>query len=138
MLLRLAARGDDRRAGIRGRVSLHGVPTPDRLALWRQHLFPERAGADQGADQDLRARQRLGARDRTTFLPQLRFYRVLVLGVVPDGIGIAFGAFADPSMPWPKFSVWETARHPWVTFAHELDHFVHQPELIEDPVTARW
>jgi hypothetical protein len=58
--------------------------------------------------------------------------------VVPDGIGIAFGAFADPSMPWPKFSVWETARHPWVTFAHELDHFVHQPELIEDPVTARW
>jgi hypothetical protein len=56
---------------------------------------------------------------------------------VPDLIGIAIGAFADPWMPWPKFSVWETARHPWVTFDHELDHFVHQPELIEDPVTAR-
>jgi hypothetical protein len=39
--------------------------------------------------------------------------------------------------PGRKFSVWETARHPWVTFDHELDHFVHQPELIEDPVTAR-
>jgi hypothetical protein len=26
----------------------------------------------------------------------------------PDLIGIAFGAFADPSMPWPPVSVWET------------------------------
>ena len=34
----------------------------------------------------------------------------------PDLIGIAFGAFADPSMPWPPVSVWETTRHPWVTF----------------------
>jgi hypothetical protein len=50
--------------------------------------------------------------------------------------GSPFGAFADPSMPWPNFSVWETAQHPWVTFDHELDHFVHQPELIEDPVMA--
>jgi hypothetical protein len=57
--------------------------------------------------------------------------------VVPDLIGIAFGAFADASMPRPTLSVWETTRHPWVTFDHELDHFVHQPELIEGPVTAR-
>jgi hypothetical protein len=56
---------------------------------------------------------------------------------VPDLIGIAFGAFADPSISRPTLSVWETTRHPWVTFDHELDHFVHQPELIEDPVTAR-
>jgi FAD/FMN-containing dehydrogenase len=56
---------------------------------------------------------------------------------VPDLIGIAFGAFADPSMSRPTLSVWETTRHPWVTFDHERDHFVHQPELIEDPVTAR-
>src|SRR5947209_6981906 len=26
----------------------------------------------------------------------------------PDLIGIAFGAFADPTMPWPMLSVWET------------------------------
>ena len=57
--------------------------------------------------------------------------------IFPDLIGIAVGAFADPSMPWPTLSVWETARHPWVTFDHELDHFVHQVELTEDPVTAR-
>jgi len=51
-----------------------------------------------------------------------------------DLIGIAFGAFADPSMPWPMASVWETRRHPWVTFDHELHHFERQPE---GPATAR-
>jgi hypothetical protein len=51
---------------------------------------------------------------------------------VPDLIGIAFGAFADPSMPSPTVSVWETTRHPWVTFDHELDHYGRQ-ELIEGP-----
>jgi len=55
---------------------------------------------------------------------------------VPDLIGIAFGAFADPSMPWPTLSVWETTRHPWVTFDHELDRYGRQPELIDGPVTA--
>ena len=98
--------------------------------------FLERAGARRGAKQGLRAGQRLEAKDRTAFLPRLRFYRVLVLAeaaahdsVVVDGredlIGIAFGAFADPSMPWPPVSVWETT--PWVAF----DHFERQPELIE-------
>jgi hypothetical protein len=37
--------------------------------------------------------------------------------VASDLIGIAIGAFADPSMPWPTFAVWETTRHPWVTLA---------------------
>jgi hypothetical protein len=41
----------------------------------------------------------------------------------PDLIGIAFGAFADPSMPSPTLSVWEPTRHPWVTFDHQLDRF---------------
>src|SRR5271154_2915335 len=54
---------------------------------------------------------------------------------VPDLLGIAFGAFADPSMSRPTLSVWETTRHPWVTFDHELEHYGRQ-ELIEGPVTA--
>ena len=41
----------------------------------------------------------------------------------PHLIGIALGAFADPSMPRPTMSVFETTRHPWVTFDHELDRF---------------
>jgi hypothetical protein len=34
-----------------------------------------------------------------------------------DTLGIASGAFADLSMPWPTLSVWET------TFDHEFDRF---------------
>jgi hypothetical protein len=41
----------------------------------------------------------------------------------PDFMGIALGAFADPSFPEPTVSAWEEARHPWVTFRHELNHF---------------
>jgi hypothetical protein len=44
----------------------------------------------------------------------------------PDLIGIAFGAFADPSMRWPTLSVWETTRHPWVTFDHPIDRLTDQ------------
>jgi hypothetical protein len=55
----------------------------------------------------------------------------------PDLIGIAFGAFADPSMPRPTVSAWETTGHPWVAFDHELHHLVRQDESIKIPVTAR-
>jgi len=54
---------------------------------------------------------------------------------VPDLIGIAFGAFADPSMSSPTLSAWEMTRHSWVTFDHELHHLVRQ-ELSESPITA--
>jgi hypothetical protein len=48
---------------------------------------------------------------------------------LPDMVGVALGAFADPAMPRPTFSVWETTRHPWVTFDHELDRFALQPKI---------
>jgi hypothetical protein len=44
----------------------------------------------------------------------------------PDHIGIASGTFADPSMPSPTVSIWETTRHPWVTFDHPVDRFTDQ------------
>ena len=44
--------------------------------------------------------------------------------------GSPFGAFADPSVCRPTLSVWETTRHPWVTFDHALNHFGRQVELI--------
>jgi hypothetical protein len=46
-----------------------------------------------------------------------------------DLIGIALGAFADPSMPSPSVSVWEMTRHAWVAFDHQLDRFTVQPEI---------
>ena len=35
---------------------------------------------------------------------------------MPDLIGVAVGAFADPSFPAPTQSVWNERRHPWVRF----------------------
>jgi len=59
------------------------------------------------------------------------------LGRFPDLIGIAFGAFADLSMPSPTLSVWEATRHPWVTFDHDLHHLERQSEPAEGSATGR-
>ena len=32
-------------------------------------------------------------------------------------------------MPGPRFSVWETSRHPWVAFDHQLGRFAVQPNI---------
>jgi hypothetical protein len=56
---------------------------------------------------------------------------------LPDFIGIAYVAFADPSTPRPTVSVWETTRHRWVTFDQGVDRFERQVEPIEGTVTVR-
>ncbi len=35
-------------------------------------------------------------------------------------IGVAVGAFADPTFPAPTFSAWEQSRHAWLAFEHDL------------------
>jgi hypothetical protein len=54
---------------------------------------------------------------------------------VPDFLGIALGAFADPSLPSPTRSAWEVTRHSWVTFNHEL-HRLERQGPRKSPVTA--
>ena len=39
----------------------------------------------------------------------------------PDTVAIAVGAFADPTFPPPKFSVYESRRHPWSLLAKDMD-----------------
>jgi len=41
-----------------------------------------------------------------------------------DGrVGVAVGAFADPSFPAPSRSVWERSRHEWVNVGGIGEHF---------------
>ncbi|HKP62878.1 MAG TPA: GFA family protein [Polyangiales bacterium] len=40
------------------------------------------------------------------------YYRV---DAVPEITGVPIGAFADPVFPAPKFSVWESMQHAWVS-----------------------
>lgn len=43
----------------------------------------------------------------------------------PDHVGIAVGAFADPTFPYPSFSVWEESMHPWLGLPDGLERFRH-------------
>ena len=40
----------------------------------------------------------------------------------PGLIAVPLGAFADPSFPPPRFSVWERRKHPWVEITAEVEH----------------
>jgi hypothetical protein len=41
----------------------------------------------------------------------------------PGLIGVAVGAFADPSFPPPIRSVWEQSKHSWVQMSNAQQHF---------------
>lgn len=41
---------------------------------------------------------------------------------LPDAVGIAVGAFADPSFPAPAVSVYEARKHAWVTLPDDVEH----------------
>jgi len=56
---------------------------------------------------------------------------------VPERLGTAFWAFADPSIPLPTVSVWEATRHRSATFDHEFDRFQRQVDRIDGVVTVR-
>lgn len=40
----------------------------------------------------------------------------------PDLIAVPVGAFADPSFPPPRVSVWESRRHGWVALDGAIEH----------------
>ena len=43
---------------------------------------------------------------------------------MPDLVAVPLGAFADPTFPPPRFSVYEDRRHPWVAVTGEgVEHF---------------
>ena len=41
----------------------------------------------------------------------------------PDAIAVPIGAFADPTFPAPRVSVYESRRHPWVSVRDVDEHF---------------
>jgi hypothetical protein len=42
---------------------------------------------------------------------------------IPDVIAVPIGAFADPTFPAPKFSVYETRKHAWTGIPADAEHF---------------
>lgn len=41
---------------------------------------------------------------------------------IPDVIAVAIGAFADPSFPAPRFSVYEARKHAWTGVPTDVEH----------------
>jgi hypothetical protein len=47
------------------------------------------------------------------------FYEIDAL---PEALGVPVGAFADPSFPPPRVSVYEDRRHPWAGVPADVEH----------------
>lgn len=45
-----------------------------------------------------------------------------VAGPFGDTIAVPIGLFRDPAFPPPRFSVWESRKHPWVGINTEVEH----------------
>ena len=63
-----------------------------------------------------------GGRGVFSFCPECGSTLHYVLDKFPDVIAIPIGAFADPTFPPPKFSVWESRKHPWVEITADVEH----------------
>lgn len=48
-------------------------------------------------------------------------------GDAPDVVGVPVGAFADPSFPAPRISVWESRQHGWLDMPPTLEHHEGAP-----------
>ncbi len=70
-----------------------------------------------------------GRKLRLHFCPECGTTVYWDLDIRPDLMGVAFGAFSDPSLPSPTISIWEESRHSWVEFGHELGRFPQQPSF---------
>ena len=64
-----------------------------------------------------------GRKVRIHFCPECGTSVYWQADFLPRHIGVAYGAFADPSLPPPTLSAWEQTRHPWVVFGHVINGF---------------
>jgi len=62
-----------------------------------------------------------GEERRLSFCPECGSTVFYTLGSQPDVVAIPVGAFADPSFPPPKVSVYEARRHPWVEMPDTIE-----------------
>jgi hypothetical protein len=47
----------------------------------------------------------------------------------PDAIGVAVGAFGDPSFPTPMRAVWTQHKHHWVVLPEGMPEYPVQPQV---------
>jgi len=100
-------------------------------------IFPKARVRTEGPNKVYVRGSDSGRKIELHFCPDCGFTMFWYAEFVANLIGIAFGTFVDPTIPWPTVSVLETTGNSWVIFDRALDRFERQVELIEGPIAAR-
>lgn len=64
-----------------------------------------------------------GGRATFHFCPECGAIVYWELEGLPEAVAVPVGAFADPSFPPPRVSVYEDRRHAWVSTPAEAEHY---------------
>jgi hypothetical protein len=64
-----------------------------------------------------------GTTQESRFCPQCGATVWFTQDVTPDLVGVAVGAFGDPTFPAPTRSVYDEYRHPWVELPGTMERF---------------
>ncbi len=91
-------------------------------AFAAQARFPADAVTIEGQSTEFALTGDSGTTARFHFCPACGatvFYR---MDAFPDFVAIPVGAFADPTFPQPRVSVYGNRKHPWVQLVGDMDH----------------
>lgn len=64
-----------------------------------------------------------GGTARFHFCPDCGATVYYTIDDLPDVTAVPVGAFADPTFPSPKVSVYEARRHPWAGIPADVEHY---------------
>ena len=85
--------------------------------------YPQEQVTISGATRQFVRPTQAGNQFFTNFCPDCGTSMYWSSGRNPGLVGVAVGAFGDPSFPLPVRSVWEQSRHSWVHVQPAQQHF---------------
>ncbi|MGH6926637.1 MAG: GFA family protein [Propylenella sp.] len=91
-----------------------------------QARFPRENVASEGRSSTFLRKADSGNTITFHFCPDCGATVFWTIDAQPDLTAVAVGAFADPSFPAPRFSVFESKRHSWAMRAEDLE-LEHRP-----------
>ena len=116
--LRLVAEGDPARVSV-----CHCLACQRRTgsAFGYQARFPRERVRTRGRAREYARLSDDGEGRTQSFCPECGSTVFYVLESLPELVAVPVGAFADPSFPEPRVSVWESRRHAWVTLPEGVE-----------------
>lgn len=87
-----------------------------------QARFPRGAVAISGRSTPFTREGDSGGRATFHFCPECGSTVYYQIEQLPDAIAVPVGAFADPTFPAPRVSVYEARRHPWTGIPEDAEH----------------